>query len=164
LAFGAKYITGGAGEGEQKLRPEDNFESRQQVKSDNVLPSYCEPPNPCPVNLGYTSADGCLEEFENTAEFSRNYQAQQKCLCDQEHTFNCPNKENNEYENELDKMMAENGLHKGMIAKKFHEKRSNFEEPRRKKRSAGFSAQFKPNPYLQGEPLHSVSKKDGRHL
>lgn len=72
-------------------------------------------------------------------------------------------------------MMAKNGLHKGMIAKKFHEKRSDvsffilssarkrefqFEEPRRKKRSA----QFKPNPYLQGEPLHSVSKKDGRYL
>jgi len=161
LAFGNKYITGGAGEGEQKLQPDGEFEQRQQVKSDNVLPAYCEPPNPCPV--GYTAADGCLEEFENSAEFSRNYQAQQQCLCDREHMFNCPSKENNEYENELDKIMEENGLHKGMIAKKFHEKRSDFEEPRRKKRSAGF-AHFKPNPYLQGEPLHSVSKKDGRHL
>lgn len=56
-----------------------------QVKSDNVLPAYCEPPNPCP--LGYTAADGCLEEFENSAEFSRNYQANQECICDQEHMF-----------------------------------------------------------------------------
>lgn len=90
--------------------------------------------------------------------------------------FNCPTKGNDEYENELDEMLAKNGLHKGMIAKKFHEKRSDvinflirikhifqFEEPRRKKRSAGF-VQIKPNPYLQGEPLRSVSKKDGRHL
>jgi len=161
LAFGNKYITGGAGEGEQQLRPEDEFEHRQQVKSDNILPAYCEPPNPCPV--GYTAADGCLEDFENSAEFSRNYQAQQKCLCDQEHMFNCPTKENNGYENELDEMMAKDGLHKNMMAKKFHEKRSNFEEPRRKKRSAGF-AHLKPNPYLQGEPLRSVSKKDGRNL
>lgn len=78
-------ILGGAGEGEQQLRPEDDFEQRQQVKSDNVLPEYCQPPNPCPV--GYTAADGCLEEFENSAEFSRNYQAQQQCLCDHEHMF-----------------------------------------------------------------------------
>lgn len=56
-----------------------------QVKSDNILPSYCEPPNPCPI--GYTVADGCLEEFENSAEFSRNYQARQTCICDQEHMF-----------------------------------------------------------------------------
>jgi hypothetical protein len=160
IAVGNKYITGGAGEGDQQLRPEDDFEHRQQVKSDNVLPAYCEPPNPCPV--GFSGADGCLEEFENSAEFSRNYQAQQQCDCDREHMFNCPSKENNEYENELDDMVK-NGLHKTMMAKKFHEKRDAFEEPRRKKRSSGF-AHFKPNPYLQGEPLHSVSKKDGRHL
>ncbi|VDO84190.1 unnamed protein product [Heligmosomoides polygyrus] len=63
VAFGSKYITGGAGEGEQKLREEENFQQRQEVKSDNVLPAYCEPPNPCPI--GFTAADGCLEEFEN---------------------------------------------------------------------------------------------------
>jgi len=159
FGFGPKYITGGAGEGDQQLRPEDSFEQRQEVKSDNVLPAYCEPPNPCPV--GYTEADGCLEEFENSADFSRNYQSQQQCLCDHEHMFNCPTKDNNEYENELNEILAKNGAHKGMIAKKFHEKRSIDEEPRRKKRSAGF---FKPNPYLKGEPLRSVSKKDGRHL
>lgn len=53
-----------------------------------VLPAYCDPPNPCP--LGYTSKDGCLEDFENTSEFSRTYQAHQNCLCDSEHMFNCP--------------------------------------------------------------------------
>ncbi|CAD5223820.1 unnamed protein product [Bursaphelenchus okinawaensis] len=85
LGYGNKFITGGAGEGDQQLRPEDSFEHREQVKSDNVLPAYCEPPNPCPV--GYTAEHGCLEEFDNSAEFSRNYQAQQQCLCDQEHMF-----------------------------------------------------------------------------
>ncbi len=29
-------------------------------------------------------------DFENTAEFSREYQAGQNCLCDEEHMFSCP--------------------------------------------------------------------------
>jgi len=55
-----------------------------------VLPAYCDPPNPCPI--GYTAKDGCisLEEFENTSEFSREFQSRQNCLCDSEHMFNCP--------------------------------------------------------------------------
>lgn len=44
-----------------------------------------------------TAEDGCLEEFENTAAFSREYQAAQDCMCDTEHmvrnkmaqSFNC---------------------------------------------------------------------------
>ncbi|VDM50632.1 unnamed protein product [Toxocara canis] len=31
LAFGHKYMTGGAGEGSQQLRPESEFEQREQV-------------------------------------------------------------------------------------------------------------------------------------
>lgn len=55
-----------------------------------VLPAYCDPPNPCPI--GYTAKDGCvsLEDFENTSEFSREFQSRQNCLCDSEHMFNCP--------------------------------------------------------------------------
>ena len=56
-----------------------------------VLPAYCDPPNPCPI--GYDAKDGCIEDFENTSEFSRNYQARQNCLCDSEHMFNCPMEE-----------------------------------------------------------------------
>ena len=37
-----------------------------------MLPAYCDPPNPCPI--GYTEADGCIEDFENTSDFSRQYQ------------------------------------------------------------------------------------------
>ena len=53
-----------------------------------VLPAYCDPPNPCP--LGYTEKDGCVEDFENTSEFSRAFQARQNCLCDSEHMYECP--------------------------------------------------------------------------
>ena len=37
-----------------------------------MLPAYCDPPNPCPI--GYTAEDGCIEMFENKADFSRKYQ------------------------------------------------------------------------------------------
>ena len=43
-----------------------------QAHANSMLPAYCDPPNPCP--LGYTAADGCIEDFENTSEFSRRYQ------------------------------------------------------------------------------------------
>jgi len=61
-----------------------------------VLPAYCDPPNPCPI--GYTTKDGCisLEDFENTSEFSREFQSRQNCLCDSEHMFNCPAEEEGE--------------------------------------------------------------------
>lgn len=49
--FSYKYVSGGAGEGVQLLRPE-GMKNKQEVKSDSTLPAYCNPPNPCP--LGYT--------------------------------------------------------------------------------------------------------------
>ncbi|VIO99513.1 7B2, putative [Brugia malayi] len=167
LAFGHKYMTGGAGEGSQLLRPDSDFEEREKVKSDNILPSYCEPPNPCP--LGYTAADGCLEEFENSAEFSRNYQARQTCICDQEHMFNCPDKKIDDelMEESLQSILNDQGLHKTLIAKKFHEKRSQAMEPRRKRSINDISIQHsqnQQNPYFKGEILKSVIKKDGRNI
>lgn len=85
---GHQYVQGGAGEGRQLLGPEGTFENVQVVKSDHAVPSYCDPPNPCP--LGFTAADGCLEDFVNSASFSREYQAKQQCSCDNEHSlFNC---------------------------------------------------------------------------
>ncbi|CAB3397480.1 unnamed protein product [Caenorhabditis bovis] len=157
-AFGAKHISGGAGEGSQKLLEEDDYRERQEVKSDSVLPAYCEPPNPCPV--GFTKEQGCLEDFENTAEFSRAYQAQQHCLCDQEHMFNCAEKEAEQVSETLQKLLEENGMHANTIAKKFHEKRSSDEYVPRRKRSAPLG-QHKINPYLQGEPLRTMQKKNG---
>ncbi|CAG9540212.1 unnamed protein product [Cercopithifilaria johnstoni] len=165
LAFGHKYMTGGAGEGSQLLRPDSDFEERQKVKSDSILPSYCEPPNPCP--LGYTAADGCLEEFENSAEFSRNYQASQTCICDQEHMFNCPDKRMDEdLEESLQSILNDQGLHKTLIAKKFHKKRSQamgLHRERSIRRMTIQLSQNHQNPYFKGEILKSVIKKDGRN-
>eukprot|EP00091_Calanus_sinicus_P012122 TRINITY_DN2752_c0_g1_i1.p1 TRINITY_DN2752_c0_g1~~TRINITY_DN2752_c0_g1_i1.p1 ORF type:complete len:214 (+),score=55.66 TRINITY_DN2752_c0_g1_i1:413-1054(+) len=61
--------------------------SKGPIKN-SMLPAYCDPPNPCPI--GYTAEDGCIEMFENKAEFSRKYQASQNCMCDTEHMFSCP--------------------------------------------------------------------------
>lgn len=48
------FITGGAGEGKQNLKPEGSIPNKNEVKTDAVLPAYCNPPNPCP--FGYTGA------------------------------------------------------------------------------------------------------------
>lgn len=46
-------LLGGAGEGKQYLSPSGNIVNKQEVKTDAVLPAYCDPPNPCPP--GFTS-------------------------------------------------------------------------------------------------------------
>merc|ERR1712242_61618 len=80
---------------EDVAKPEPSVSQGQQQQSGSIpihanpmLPAYCDPPNPCPI--GYTSSDGCLEDFENTSEYSRKFQATQRCICDTEHMFDCP--------------------------------------------------------------------------
>ncbi|XP_054260879.1 neuroendocrine protein 7B2 [Macrosteles quadrilineatus] len=142
--WGHQYMTGGAGEGKQHLKPDGAILNQKQVKTDAALPAYCNPPNPCPV--GYTAEDGCLEEFENTAAFSREYQSAQDCMCDSEHMFDCSNhdQQNSELsESELDQFVqqfqAENP-HKNLVAKKFHMKKDS-------------------NPFLRGDKLPVAAKK-----
>ena len=69
--WGHKYIGGGAGEGKQYLSPSGALPNKEEIKTDAVLPAYCDPPNPCPP--GFFGDDGCLEEFDtflkNTAYF-----------------------------------------------------------------------------------------------
>uniref|UniRef100_A0A8D8PPB1 Neuroendocrine protein 7B2 n=1 Tax=Cacopsylla melanoneura TaxID=428564 RepID=A0A8D8PPB1_9HEMI len=86
--WGHQFVQGGAGEGKQLLKPEGSIKNQNQVKTDATLPAYCNPPNPCPI--GHRAEDGCLEVFDNTAEYSRIYQAAQECMCDAEHMFECP--------------------------------------------------------------------------
>lgn len=64
------------------------FRGTKDEKTENTLPAYCTPPNPCPV--GYTSANNCITNFENTAAFSRDFQSAQDCMCDTEHMLHCP--------------------------------------------------------------------------
>jgi len=174
IAWGHKFMGGGAGEGMQFLSPEGIFPNKQEVKTDALLPAYCDPPNPCPP--GFTAADGCSEDFENTADFSRSYQSQQDCLCDEEHMFSCPpnhhragngiQDEVSEFSEALNKLLEKASIdqHKPVVAKKFHDKRSSG-IPRRKRAATGNTASVpkqhshKQNPYLQGQKLNRVAKK-----
>ena len=47
----------------------------------------------------HLAEDGCLEDFDNSADYSKEYQSSQECMCDSEHMFNCPG---NTDENELE--------------------------------------------------------------
>ncbi|XP_023024829.1 secretogranin_V domain-containing protein 7B2 [Leptinotarsa decemlineata] len=128
--WGKQFISGGAGEGNQLLRPE-GMQNKQEVKTDSTLPAYCNPPNPCPV--GYTEEQGCIEEFENSASFSRRYQASQDCMCDTEHMFDCPNSNNIDDDDNMD-MIDNFGFNALMKSKKI-------------------------NPFLTGEKLPVAAKK-----
>ncbi|VEN40466.1 unnamed protein product [Callosobruchus maculatus] len=147
--WGNQYVSGGAGEGNQMLRP-DGMRNKQEVKTDSTLPAYCNPPNPCPI--GYNEDHGCIVDFENSASFSRRYQASQDCMCDNEHMFECPSGVNMEdpidleelnFNRFLEQSLKLNGMqHKNMVAKKFHNKEMN-----------------NANPYLSGERLPVAAKK-----
>lgn len=108
-------IAGGAGEGP--------FVKSPQVKTDAKLPAYCNPPNPCPV--GYSEDQGCINEFENTASFSREYQAAQECMCDTEHMFECPaNIKPSKPQNFQYWQLPQE--HKNLVAKKFWVKKVSW--------------------------------------
>ncbi|KRZ08271.1 Neuroendocrine protein 7B2, partial [Trichinella zimbabwensis] len=175
--WGHIYMQGGAGEGQQYLLPEGLLPNKVEVKTDAILPAFCDPPNPCPP--GMTAEDGCLEDFENTAEFSRVYQTNQDCLCDEDHMFTCPahhlraaetvKDSLSEFDDALQALLASSnieGQHKGLVAKKFHSKRRA-----RRDTSGSFAIsktatalrQLRNNPYLQGERLKVVAKK-GSHI
>ncbi|XP_067009584.1 neuroendocrine protein 7B2 [Anabrus simplex] len=146
--WGHQYMAGGAGEGKQHLKPDGTVHNQKEVKSDAALPAYCNPPNPCPV--GYSADDGCLEHFENTAVFSRDFQGSQDCMCDSEHMFECPASSARDAsagpdltDSELDRIMEQfqvEDQHKTLVAKKYHVKKDG-------------------NPFLRGEKLPVAAKK-----
>lgn len=135
-------LWGGAAEGPLRVKP--------QVKTDASLPAYCNPPNPCPV--GYTEDMGCTLEFENTAAFSREYQAAQECMCDSEHMFNCDNgdgqgERETDFKQYLARQFQQKPMeHKNLVAKKFFQKKS-------------LTPSRTQNPYLEGERLPIAAKK-----
>ncbi|CAH0559921.1 unnamed protein product [Brassicogethes aeneus] len=138
--------------------PSDVAKNRHEVKTD-TLPAYCNPPNPCPV--GYTGENGCLEDFENTASYSRRYQSSQDCMCDTEHMFDCPNNtpimddsldqlDNMEFNRFIQHSLTVNPAfeHKSLVAKKYH----------------GFEENARENPFLTGEKLPVAAKKGNKVL
>lgn len=115
-------MTGGTGEVGQhffKLKP----------KTDASLPAYCNPPNPCPV--GYSEDQGCINDFENTAAFSRDYQSAQECMCDGEHMFDCPgpkdsSKVSRQMSSDLESFLARQFGDKNYVAKKYQGYKVSF--------------------------------------
>jgi len=161
--WGHKYVAGGAGEGKQFLKPSGSIPNRVEVKTDAILPAYCDPPNPCPP--GMNAEDGCADEFENTAEFSREYQNKQQCMCDEEHMFSCPqnqrklstDQENSQatFADVLEHFLEKQNIvdqHKGVRAKKFHETKRTIT-----KRSVQHQQPHKYNPYLAGDAVKLVN-------
>ena len=83
----------------------------------------------------HLAEDGCLEDFVNSADFSRDYQSSQKCMCDREHMFDCPgNNEENQLdtlarsiqnnalsERDLDRLVGDIQEDHKVVAKKFHQ-------------------------------------------
>jgi len=144
--WGHQYVSGGMGEAPNRFNT--------VVKSDSSLPAYCNPPNPCP--FGYDESHGCITDFENTAIFSREFQAAQECTCDNEHMFDCGRQDdgvnNSEMASTMDFFMHQfqndNELeNSNSVVKKFY----NFEKA------------SDLNPFLQGEKLPIAAKK-GNHI
>jgi len=165
-----QYMTGGAGEGVQWLKPEGTVHNKQEVKTDRYLPAYCDPPNPCPV--GFTAEDGCdpspREKF--TADYSKLYQASQECHCDREHNYGCSSSQskNKSVAREKDDLLKNNlrdlarmfsdvdqeqkrGGETHLSTQKIRENLNNHSNNK-------FSSS-RSNPYLVGEPLKRVAKK-----
>lgn len=113
-----------------------------------------------------------MEEFENSAAFSRDYQSSQKCMCDREHMYDCPGSTEENQLDSLARSIQNNGLsdqdidqlvqniqqdHK-VVAKKFHSM---------KVRRPAFGSdryliavlQKRVPEYLNGEKLPVLAKK-----
>ncbi|UJR15907.1 hypothetical protein I4U23_002828 [Adineta vaga] len=106
IITGYKYVSGGAGEGQQYLSPTGEIPNHPEVKTDDELPLFCHPPNPCP--LGYEDDDcdaSSMGAF--TAEYSRLYQSEQDCQCDKDHD-QCLNKNTINYDQSSTKVSNEN--------------------------------------------------------
>lgn len=117
------------GNDRHRMQGAGRIKGGKNEKTENALPAYCTPPNPCPI--GYTSENNCLVEFENTATFSRHYQSIQDCMCDTEHMADCPSTTN-----EIPGMRISNSDF-DRIVEEFREE----------------------NPFFQGEKLPIAAKK-----
>lgn len=185
-SHGFIHMSGGAGEGKQHLMPDgsvDNIKAggMPAVKSDESLPFYCHPPNPCPKGL--TSKDGCQEGIEDTAdvqkEWINNMQQHGYCTCDHEHMFDCPDiqalenkvagSSRQSFNDVVDKILADKAGATYMsgekritlVAKKSPRIRRSISDDKMEQelKKVSEAAQKRSNPYLSGERLRTVAKK-----
>lgn len=151
--WGHQFVSGGGGELPNRIPP--------LFKTDANLPAYCNPPNPCPV--GYQEDQGCLENFENTAIFSREYQAAQDCTCDHEHMFDCASSQStNDQRN--DRVMAPDLekflMHQFQTDNRLEHSNSNPTlDVIKKIFTAQEDAGDDLNPFLEGDKLPIAAKK-----
>lgn len=159
--WGYQSVSGGTGGGK---------ENPKQVKTDKVLPAYCNPPNPCPV--GYTADDNCVEKFENSLDNNRRLLKQQDCPCDAEHMFSCPAENDHEIKetgnypdwmeqnsnSDLDSMNLEKREKKGGNQMRYKRDNERIMDILQSKLE-----QLKNNPYFNG-PHREVAAKKGDPL
>lgn len=150
IGEGYQYVQGGAGESEQHLHPDGSQPNVEEIKTDEELPTYCDPPNPCP--LGYPSDKGDCDSRpfpEFTAEFSKHFQMSQDCMCDDDHN-DCSNHINKKSDKNIQGLDADERF-LGVVAKK---------SPRTKRDTLQFRKSHVKNPYLGGKALRfHVAKK-----
>ncbi|ESO07797.1 hypothetical protein HELRODRAFT_191041 [Helobdella robusta] len=157
--------------------PNKIVDSLKSVKSDEALPFYCHPPNPCPK--GFTSKNGCQEFVEDTADYQKEWirQMQKKglCNCDEEHMFNCADgldgsdDERQDLEKVIDNLIKEkqenpftHGGHKrvSLVAKKSPRyKRDTGRLGDMEEEIYKVAKKSSDNPYLDGARLPTVAKK-----
>jgi hypothetical protein len=183
------HMSGGAGEGQQHLMPDGSVDNIKEgvaaVKSDESLPFYCHPPNPCPK--GFTSDDGCQTDIEDTAEAQKTWissmEAHGYCSCDREHMFDCPDVQLAAPGGEGIKSSSRGQAFSDVVDGIFNdkaaatymsgEKRQTLvakKSPRVKRgvsssnmeaelKRVSQNSELKRNPYLSGEPLRTAAKK-----
>lgn len=161
--WGYQSVSGGTGEGKQQPK---------EVKTDKVLPAYCNPPNPCPI--GYTADDNCVETFENTLDNNRRLLKQQDCPCDAEHMWSCPETDHNikasdgSYADWMEQMNKPNSdLEDNMTLKKREKKGSTHMRYRRDNEriiNMMKSRLESLNPYFKGQHREIAAKKGGKPM
>ncbi|XP_030374778.1 uncharacterized protein LOC115624294 [Scaptodrosophila lebanonensis] len=146
--WGHQYVSGGMGEVPNRYNT--------IVKTDASLPAYCNPPNPCPEGYDMDLPGSCIADFENTAIFSREFQAAQDCTCDSEHMFDCADQESSASSNsDMDSAVEKFLMHQFQNDNVLDSANSVVKKA------------FKPdlrmeamiNPFLQGDRLPIAAKK-----
>ncbi|CAD5122951.1 unnamed protein product [Dimorphilus gyrociliatus] len=88
-----QFTSGGAGEGDQRLKPNGSIKNKNEVKSDAGLPFYCHPPNPCPKGFDPKkhNCDAHVRDVDkDQMAYIQKEMKDEKCTCDTDHMFTCP--------------------------------------------------------------------------